>query len=169
MNFDKVTNPLMKAFFQRLSSQIDKSDIPDGGLIEQKFSETPVEPDETQILKDTIAQLQQELNSANSKIQSLKEEVGAKQSEIDKLQQDVVSAELDYSLLKFEKDQLDTKVAELENQIPEEGTYTIPQLIAASTVFPSDEAEVILRFLQTFIANKGLTCKVPCLSYPKIL
>ena len=49
MNFDKVTNPLMKAFFQRLSSQIDKSDIPDGGLIEQKFSETPVEPDETQI------------------------------------------------------------------------------------------------------------------------
>ena len=154
MNFDKVTNPMMKAFFQRLSSQIDKSDIPDGGLIEQKFSETPVEPDETQILKDTIAQLQQELNSANSKIQSLKEEVGAKQSEIDKLQQDVVSADLDYSLLKFEKDQLDTKVAELENQIPEEGTYTIPQLIAASTVFPSDEAEVILRFLQTFIANK---------------
>ncbi len=154
MNFDKVTNPLMKAFFQRLSSQIDKSDIPDGGLIEQKFSETPVEPDETQILKDTIAQLQQELNSANSKIQSLKEEVGAKQSEIDKLQQDVVSADLDYSLLKFEKDQLDTKVAELENQIPEEGTYTIPQLIEASNVFLPEEGEVILRFLQTFIANK---------------
>ena len=105
MNFDRVTNPMMKAFFQRLSNQIDKSDIPDGGPIEQLYSEAPVEPDETQILKDAIEQLQQELSTANSTIQSLNNTVIAKEEEIDKLKRDVA----------------------------------------------------------------WLTCKVPCLSYPKIL
>lgn len=154
MNFDRVTNPMMKAFFQRLSNQIDKSDIPDGGPIEQLYSEAPVEPDETQILKDAIEQLQQELSTANSTIQSLNNTVIAKEEEIDKLKRDVASLDLDYALLEIDKNGLVDKIAELENQIPEEGTYTIPQLIEASGTFTPEEADVILRFLQTFIANK---------------
>lgn len=154
MNFDRVTNPMMKAFFQRLSNQIDKSDLPDGGLIEQMFSEAPVEPDETQILKDAIEQLQQELSTANSTIQSLNNTVTTKEEEIDKLKRDVASLDLDYALLEIDKNGLIDKVAELENQIPEEGTYTIPQLIKASCTFTPEEGEVILRFLQTFVANK---------------
>lgn len=154
MNFDRVTNPMMKAFFQRLSNQIDKSDIPDGGPIEQLYSEAPVEPDETQILKDAIEQLQQELSTANSTIQSLNNTVTAKEEEIDKLKRDVASLDLDYALLEIDKNGLVDKIAELENQIPEEGTYTIPQLIEASGTFTPEEADVILRFLQTFIANK---------------
>ena len=154
MNFDRVTNPMMKAFFQRLSNQIDKSDIPDGGPIEQLYSEAPVEPDETQILKDAIEQLQQELSTANSTIQSLNNTVTAKEEEIDKLKRDVASLDLDYALLEIDKNGLVDKIAELENQIPEEGSYTIPQLIEASGTFTPEEADVILRFLQTFIANK---------------
>lgn len=154
MNFDRVTNPMMKAFFQRLSNQIDKSDIPDGGPIEQLYSEAPVEPDETQILKDAIEQLQQELSTANSTIQSLNNTVIAKEEEIDKLKRDVASLDLDYALLEIDKNGLVDKIAELENQIPEEGTYTIPQLIEASGTFTPEEADIILRFLQTFIANK---------------
>lgn len=154
MNFDRVTIPMMKAFFQRLSNQIDKSDIPDGGPIEQLYSEAPVEPDETQILKDAIEQLQQELSTANSTIQSLNNTVIAKEEEIDKLKRDVASLDLDYALLEIDKNGLVDKIAELENQIPEEGTYTIPQLIEASGTFTPEEADIILRFLQTFIANK---------------
>lgn len=154
MNFDRVTNPMMKAFFQRLSNQIDKSDIPDGAPIEQLYSEAPVEPDETQILKDAIEQLQQELSTANSTIQSLNNTVIAKEEEIDKLKRDVASLDLDYALLEIDKNGLVDKIAELENQIPEEGTYTIPQLIEASGTFTPEEADIILRFLQTFIANK---------------
>lgn len=154
MNFDRVTNPMMKAFFQRLSNQIDKSDIPDGGPIEQLYSEAPVELDETQILKDAIEQLQQELSTANSTIQSLNNTVTTKEEEIDKLKRDVASLDLDYALLEIDKNGLVDKVAELESQIPEEGTYTIPQLIEASGTFTPEEADVILRFLQTFIANK---------------
>ena len=145
---------MMKAFFQRLSNQIDKSDIPDGGPIEQLYSEAPVEPDETQILKDAIEQLQQELSTANSTIQSLNNTVIAKEEEIDKLKRDVASLDLDYALLEIDKNGLVDKIAELENQIPEEGTYTIPQLIEASGTFTPEEADIILRFLQTFIANK---------------
>lgn len=147
MNFDKITNPLMKAFFQKLNNQIDKSDIPEGGPSQIIVTEAPVEPDETQILKDAIEQLQQELKTSASKITSLN-------NEIEKLKQEVDTADLDYSLLKFERDNLATKVAVLENQIPEEGTYSIPQLIEASSTFTPEEGEVILRFLQTFVANK---------------
>ena len=154
MNFDRVTNPMMKAFFQRLSNQIDKSDLPEGGPLEQLYSEAPVEPDETQILKDAIEQLQQELSTANSTIQSLNNIVTTKEEEIDKLKRDVASLDLDYALLEIDKNGLVDKVAELESQIPEEGTYTIPQLIEASSTFTPEEGDVILRFLQTFIANK---------------
>ena len=70
----------MKAFFQRLSNQIDKSDIPDGGPSQTTSPVTEVEPDETQILKDAIAKLQQDLDESNSKVQS-------QNSEIDKLKQ----------------------------------------------------------------------------------
>ena len=154
MNFDRVTNPMMKAFFHSLIIQIYISVIPDCGPIEQLYSYSPVEPDETQILKDAIEQLQQELSTANSTIQSLNNTVTAKEEEIDKLKRDVASLDLDYALLEIDKNGLVDKIAELENQIPEEGTYTIPQLIEASGTFTPEEADVILRFLQTFIANK---------------
>lgn len=110
MNFDKVTNPMMKAFFQRLSNQIDKSDIPDGGPSQTTSPVTEVEPDETQILKDAIAKLQQDLDESNSKVQS-------QNSEIDKLKQEVDTADLDYTLLKSERDNFETKIADLEKQI----------------------------------------------------
>lgn len=101
---------MMKAFFQRLSNQIDKSDIPDGGPSQIIAPEATVEPDETQILKDAIAKLQQDLDESNSKVNSQK-------SEIDKLKQEVDTADLDYTLLKFERDKFETKIAELEKQI----------------------------------------------------
>ena len=109
MNFDKVTNPMMKAFFQRLSNQIDKSDIPDGGPSQTTSPVTEVEPDETQILKDAIAKLQQDLDESNSKVQS-------QNSEIDKLKQEVDTADLDYTLLKFERDNFETKSLILRNR-----------------------------------------------------
>lgn len=154
MNFDRVTNPMMKAFFQRLSNQIDKSDIPDGGPIEQLYSEAPVEPDETQILKDAIEQLQQQLADANVTIEKLNNTIKEKDKKIDEDNNDLWEKYLENAKIQGERDQYLEELNELKKLIPEEGTYTIPQLIEASGTFTPEEADVILRFLQTFIANK---------------
>lgn len=154
MNFDRVTNPMMKAFFQRLSNQIDKSDIPDGGLIEQMFSEAPVEPDETQILKDAIEQLQQQLSDANVTIEKLNNTIKEKDKKIDEDINDLWEESLENARIQGERDKYLEELNELKKLIPEDGTYSIPQLIKASSTFTPEEGEVILRFLQTFVANK---------------
>lgn len=148
----------------RLLNEINNSNIPEDGLkflidtskLFETLEDEPSQPtesenserlDETQVLKDQIELLRQQLDTSALTIASLK-------SEIENLKTEANAADLDYGFLKFEKEQLEAKVSKLENQIPEEGTYSIPQLIEASNVFTPDEGDVILRFLQTFIANK---------------
>lgn len=101
-----------------------------------------------------IAQLKKQLAEAKNCIEAQKQLIKTKDDEISVLE--TVHREAETRLEEAEENASEyyDKYNELLEKIPEEGTYSIPQLIEASSSFTPDEAEVILRFLQTFVANK---------------
>ena len=150
------------SMMDKLLNKINNSNTPEGEplLIEDgnQFEDPADEtarceqlPSEAEI---EIAHLKQQLEEAKNCIEAQKQLINKKDDEISVLKSVHREAETRLEEAEENASEYYDKYNELLEKIPEEGTYTIPQLIAASTVFPSDETEVILRFLQTFIANK---------------
>ena len=62
---------MMKAFFVKLSHQIEKSDIPEGTTMPVAVDLPPEEPEEVIKLKEEIESMKSQLEKKNDSIQSL--------------------------------------------------------------------------------------------------
>lgn len=150
------------SMMDKLLNKINNSNTPEGEplLIEDgnQFEDPADEtarceqlPSEAEI---EIAHLKQQLAEAKNCIEAQKQLINKKDDEISVLKSVHREAETRLEEAEENASEYYDKYNELLEKIPEEGTYSIPQLIEASSSFTPDETEVILRFLQTFIANK---------------
>ena len=150
------------SMMDKLLNKINNSNTPEGEplLIEDgnQFEDPSDEtarceqlPSEAEI---EIAHLKQQLAEAKNCIDAQKQLINKKDDEISVLKSVHREAETRLEEAEENASEYYDKYNELLEKIPEEGTYSIPQLIEASSSFTPDEAEVILRFLQTFVANK---------------
>ena len=150
------------SMMDKLLNKINNSNTPEGEplLIEDgnQFEDPADEtarceqlPSEAEI---EIAHLKQQLEEAKNCIEAQKQLINKKDDEISVLKSVHREAETRLEEAEENASEYYDKYNELLEKIPEEGTYSIPQLIEASSSFTPDETEVILRFLQTFIANK---------------
>ena len=150
------------SMMDKLLNKINNSNTPEGEplLIEDgnQFEDPADEaarceqlPSEAEI---EIAHLKQQLAETKNCIEAQKQLINKKDDEISVLKSVHREAETRLEEAEENASEYYDKYNELLEKIPEEGTYSIPQLIEASSSFTTDETEVILRFLQTFIANK---------------
>lgn len=150
------------SMMDRLLNKINNSNTPEGEALliedENQFEDPADEtarceqlPSEAEI---EIAHLKQQLAEAKNCIEAQKQLIKKKDDEISVLE--TVHREAETRLEEAEENayEYSEKYKELQKKIPEEGTFSIPQLIEASNTFTPEEADVILRYLQTFIANK---------------
>lgn len=130
MNFDRVTNPMMKAFFVKLSHQIEKSDIPEGTTMPVAVDLPPEEPEEVIKLKEEIESMKSQLEKKNDSIQSLLSQINEHKIANKNLEKKVADLDFSYEVLEAEKNCLQTKNESLEEELEEAKAAIKPGLIS---------------------------------------
>ena len=121
---------MMKAFFVKLSHQIEKSDIPEGTTMPVAVDLPPEEPEEVIKLKEEIESMKSQLEKKNDSIQSLLSQINEHKIANKNLEKKVADLDFSYEVLEAEKNCLQTKNESLEEELEEAKAAIKPGLIS---------------------------------------